>query len=190
MIRPHLIAEAYHGTTTNYGYGCRCNACVEAAADRHRAIAARGIGADDPRHGTKNGYSNLGCRCTACCAANTARQRSARLKLRAGEYPPTVRDHLHVYQLWLPLWRVSRREQRSARSSLQGRACVVTYVSPLFAKFASGAPRPTPQSPEMVPPARLRRTLASRTRTALEGDRAADGFPRPSAAPDLNTQEA
>lgn len=30
------------------------------------------IDADDPRHGTKNGYTNLLCRCQACSAANTA----------------------------------------------------------------------------------------------------------------------
>lgn len=28
------------------------------------------MGADDPRHGTTNGYGNLGCRCDACKEAN------------------------------------------------------------------------------------------------------------------------
>jgi len=28
--------------------------------------------ADDPRHGTTNGYTNLRCRCERCCAAQTA----------------------------------------------------------------------------------------------------------------------
>lgn len=30
------------------------------------------LAADDPRHGTTNGYGNLGCRCEACRAAHRA----------------------------------------------------------------------------------------------------------------------
>lgn len=33
------------------------------------------LAANDPRHGTYNGYSNLRCRCKACCAANTEQHR-------------------------------------------------------------------------------------------------------------------
>lgn len=36
-------------------------------ADRPGELAA-----DDPRHGTPNGYGNLGCRCDACRSAHAA----------------------------------------------------------------------------------------------------------------------
>ncbi|MFG3476437.1 hypothetical protein ACGF3K_14395 [Streptomyces sp. NPDC047980] len=40
---------------------------------RQRAArAARGLPADDPRHGKPSTYTNWGCRCPCCTAANTA----------------------------------------------------------------------------------------------------------------------
>ena len=36
--------------------------------------------ADNPRHGTRNGYSNLGCRCDRCTEAHTAWVLDARRK--------------------------------------------------------------------------------------------------------------
>lgn len=36
------------------------------------ARAREPLSADDPRHGTPNGYGNLGCRCARCRAAHAA----------------------------------------------------------------------------------------------------------------------
>lgn len=41
--------------------------------------------ADDPRHGTPNGYNNLGCRCKRCTKAHTEYQRAYWERRRARE---------------------------------------------------------------------------------------------------------
>ncbi len=48
--------------------------------------------ADDPRHGTVNGYSNLKCRCVPCRGAWTAFCKEARLR-RAGRLAPEDDRH-------------------------------------------------------------------------------------------------
>jgi hypothetical protein len=40
--------------------------------EQRRRRAARGLRADDPRHGKPSTYTNWGCRCPQCTAANTA----------------------------------------------------------------------------------------------------------------------
>lgn len=81
-----------HGTRTRYVAGCRCDECREAnriyVADRRRrrggaaaeyaSRKARGLAADDPRHGTRLGYNGWGCRCQPCRAANAEYQRARR----------------------------------------------------------------------------------------------------------------
>lgn len=96
-------SDKHHGTTTGYGYGCRCARCVKAKSDytahvresmtdedreRKRQQRRSGIlkhreellrNPDDPRHGSKTGY-DYGCRCDRCKAA----------KSDADKRPPTL----------------------------------------------------------------------------------------------------
>jgi hypothetical protein len=54
------------------------------------ALAGRRVlAADDPRHGTLNGYTNLGCRCDRCRQANTiaCRPRQEAWRRRRGIMP-------------------------------------------------------------------------------------------------------
>jgi hypothetical protein len=66
------------------------------AARRARGVAPRlpsdiANHANDPRHGTANGYQNLGCRCPECKAAFAAFKRaySARRKERLSSHAET-----------------------------------------------------------------------------------------------------
>lgn len=67
-------ARGLHGTTTGYGYGCRCDECRAANTEAMRAANARrraalAVTAPTLKHGTKGAYSNHGCRCEACVEA-------------------------------------------------------------------------------------------------------------------------
>ena len=63
-----------HGVTRNDDYGCRCEVCRAANADRHRELRARRRTSEpenDKRldHGTRSTYVNHGCRCKPCAEA-------------------------------------------------------------------------------------------------------------------------
>lgn len=62
-----------HGTYNFYIAGCRCEKCTtfwnEYCLLRRLHRTNRGLDADDPRHGTANGYINWGCRCDPCRVA-------------------------------------------------------------------------------------------------------------------------
>lgn len=51
--------------------------------------------ADDPRHGTPNGYSNLGCRCAACKEANRLNHAEYMARVRRTGQLVKVDDALH-----------------------------------------------------------------------------------------------
>lgn len=72
------VRDDQHGTTTGYGYGCRCWSCRKSVADKRRLVKAVGIGSDDPRHGTLVGYASHGCRCGPCRQAHSEYQNSRR----------------------------------------------------------------------------------------------------------------
>jgi hypothetical protein len=78
-----------HGTHGRYRKGCRCDQCLSAAAARRRPRVTQepSFPADDPRHGTRNGYNNLGCRCDACrdAAVAYAARRVQRPCIRCGK---------------------------------------------------------------------------------------------------------
>lgn len=63
--------SATHGIPATYWRGCRCDACRKAASaySAERRAKQAPLAADDPRHGTANGYSNLKCRCERCTNA-------------------------------------------------------------------------------------------------------------------------
>lgn len=46
--------------------------------------ARRDLTADDPRHGTRNGYVNLGCRCDRCREANRRSMAEKRRRMAEG----------------------------------------------------------------------------------------------------------
>lgn len=75
--------HAQHGSRSMYVGGCRCEPCVTAESTYQKAHRADrlavGLSADDPRHGTANGYNNWRCRCAPCKAASRVYQRQARL---------------------------------------------------------------------------------------------------------------
>jgi hypothetical protein len=100
--------DRWHGTTTGYAYGCRCDECkaaksadmrayrVEHPQDNTSAYAkARNYEAqlrreerglpdpNDSRHGTVNGYAKWGCRCDPCRTAANAYKRHRRQVKRA-----------------------------------------------------------------------------------------------------------
>ena len=63
-----------HGVTRYDDYGCRCQVCRTANAERHRELRARRAATrpeNDPflEHGSKSTYINYGCRCAACTEA-------------------------------------------------------------------------------------------------------------------------
>lgn len=76
------------GTRSAYAHGCRCYRCREAHREYHREQqhkrVKRGIGPEDPRHGSIRGYAQ-GCRCDWCRKANTAYHREYRKRRRARE---------------------------------------------------------------------------------------------------------
>jgi hypothetical protein len=73
----HPLAEPNLVRRVLLGRGHRvCRTCERDSAKRSRlARIARGLPADDPRHGTLNGYGNWGCRCEPCRAAQAERDR-------------------------------------------------------------------------------------------------------------------
>jgi len=54
------------------------------------------LAADDPRHGTVNGYRNLACRCAECRAASTTYLRDYRQLGRSGAVDKRRRDTASV----------------------------------------------------------------------------------------------
>ena len=108
-------SDKHHGTTTGYGYGCRCGRCVKAKSDytarvkesmtdediaRKRQQRRSGIlkhreellrNPDDPRHGSKTGY-DYGCRCDRCKAAKS----DAYVKLARASVEAWVRRHERI----------------------------------------------------------------------------------------------
>lgn len=74
-----------HGTTTRYGYGCRCAECREAHTVKHRELtaAAHRRPTPDHVHGSTTGYAYWGCRCAECREANTAHSRARRAQVSA-----------------------------------------------------------------------------------------------------------
>jgi hypothetical protein len=63
-----------HGATRYTDYGCRCDVCRAAHAERHRRLRAqRAAGRPDENpaleHGTRSTYVNHGCRCEQCVEA-------------------------------------------------------------------------------------------------------------------------
>ena len=76
--------DVQHGKKSTYSiYGCRCNACKDAAKDYSKQYRENRppLEDDDPRHGTANGYS-YGCRCGDCTTANTDYSKQYKKKLR------------------------------------------------------------------------------------------------------------
>ena len=72
-----------HGTPSHYQHGCRCDLCTKAQRERmaeYRVTYAGTLAADDPRHGTRNAYSNYACRCRRCTTAHNDACRPARLR--------------------------------------------------------------------------------------------------------------
>lgn len=55
-----------------------CAACRAANLLDHQDRRQDGLPADDPRHGTVNGYSNYGCKCGPCKQAGAADNRRRR----------------------------------------------------------------------------------------------------------------
>ena len=78
-----------HGVTRYDDYGCRCEVCREANAERHRAGRARRA-LSEPEdnsllaHGTKSTYANHGCRCDLCVDAQRRANRSRASRARSG----------------------------------------------------------------------------------------------------------
>ena len=66
-----------HGVTRYDNYGCRCEVCRAANADRHRELRSRRA-ASRPEdnvglaHGSRSTYVSYGCRCERCVEAQRA----------------------------------------------------------------------------------------------------------------------
>lgn len=77
--------SAYH---RHLRHGESCEACRQANTVGCQAARqvrlARGLPADDPRHGTVGGYTNHGCRCPGCTAANSEKSAARRARMRLG----------------------------------------------------------------------------------------------------------
>lgn len=75
-----------HNRSTYINKGCRCRFCIAAnslyATTLREQRAAKGLAADDPRHGKPDTYRNWGCRCEACTDAQRVRQRQYRASKR------------------------------------------------------------------------------------------------------------
>lgn len=80
-----------HGTTTSYAYGCRCDACTDAAAIGERKRLARKRGTLPPielvgrAHGRISTYVNGKCRCVECRRAAADHRRKFRARRRAAD---------------------------------------------------------------------------------------------------------
>lgn len=78
------------GTYSSYSRGCRCAECRAANRDycarTIKNMQARGLSADDPRHGTNNGYQSWGCRCEACKVAHAESSRDFLNTVRAAAW--------------------------------------------------------------------------------------------------------
>lgn len=62
------------------------------------------LAADDPRHGTYNGYNNLKCRCTDCRRANAVRQ---------VDYLNRHPEQREKRRVWQREWRRQRRLKKA-----------------------------------------------------------------------------
>lgn len=83
--------QAPQGPHHPHGYRTHQRA-VSVAAEPPVAEARQPLAADDPRHGTRNGYTNLGCRCEACRAAATAAHTEWRHRTGYSEPREVVND--------------------------------------------------------------------------------------------------
>jgi hypothetical protein len=78
-----VVPRDAHGTVRGYSFfGCRCDRCRKANADRSRERRERRRLRPDliPEHlhGTLTGYLNWACRCDRCRAANTQHAQEVR----------------------------------------------------------------------------------------------------------------
>lgn len=71
-IRGHEYTEENTVRTRADGGARVCRACrVADQREIRKVMKARGIGPEDPRHGSHNGYTTYGCRCDLCLQAES-----------------------------------------------------------------------------------------------------------------------
>lgn len=87
---PDQIPADKHGTLSGYqGYGCRCDACKKANADKHREYSRNKPPMPRSAHGSVYGYCWYGCRCDACRQAMSDRHYERKIKPRLLAKTPT-----------------------------------------------------------------------------------------------------